>query len=73
MKALILMCILSTSLFAGKRLHLESWYQAKVATALEGKTEVSVENSRVDIVTKTHAIEVDFANKWQEAIGQALW
>ena len=30
------------------------------------------DGTRCDIVTKTHAIEVDFADKWGEAIGQSL-
>jgi len=30
------------------------------------------DNIRCDIVTATHAIEVDFADKWTEAIGQSL-
>lgn len=31
------------------------------------------DGSYVDIMFETHAIEVDFINKWQEAIGQALF
>ncbi|QXD24577.1 hypothetical protein F7C95_01340 [Opitutia bacterium ISCC 51] len=30
------------------------------------------DRTRCDIVTATHAIEVDFADKWAEAIGQSL-
>jgi len=30
------------------------------------------DGTRCDIVTDTHAIEVDFADKWAEAIGQSL-
>lgn len=29
--------------------------------------------TRVDCLTNTHAIEFDFANKWAEAVGQALY
>ena len=28
--------------------------------------------TRIDCLTDTHAVEFDFANKWHEAIGQAL-
>ena len=28
--------------------------------------------TRVDCLTKKHAVEFDFANKWTESIGQAL-
>lgn len=31
------------------------------------------DRTRVDCLTDTHAIEVDFAPKWAEAIGQALY
>ena len=30
------------------------------------------DGTRCDILTDTHAIEVDFANKWAQAIGQSL-
>ena len=30
------------------------------------------DGTRCDILTATHAIEVDFAKKWAEAIGQSL-
>lgn len=29
--------------------------------------------SRVDCLTETHAVEVEFAPKWKEAIGQSLY
>jgi len=29
--------------------------------------------SNADIITKTHAIEVEWAHKWYERFGQALW
>ena len=36
-----------------------------------GKVEVVMKDgTRCDILTATHAIEVDFAKKWAEAIGQ---
>ena len=38
-----------------------------------GTMEVLLQDgTRCDIITKTHAIEVDFANKRAEAIGQSL-
>ena len=30
------------------------------------------DGTRCDILTDTHAIEVDFANKWAQTIGQSL-
>lgn len=31
------------------------------------------DGTRCDIVTESHAIEVDFAKKWSEAVGQSLF
>lgn len=43
-------------------------------TAQGGRAEVVLaDRTRVDCLTDTHAIEVDFAAKWAEAIGQALF
>ncbi len=50
---------------------LESAWSAELAQALEGRTEVPVENGRVDVLTEHYAIEVDRLDKWHEAIGQA--
>jgi hypothetical protein len=47
----------------------QNWWAAKVG----GKTEVVAgDRTRCDILTNTHAIEVDFGKKWAEAIGQSL-
>ena len=34
--------------------------------------ECKTSKTRIDCLTKTHAVEFDFANKWHESIGQAL-
>ena len=41
-------------------------------TESDVKTEVVLKGGRCDVVTEEFAIEVDRANKWHEAIGQAL-
>jgi hypothetical protein len=51
----------------------ESWYIEEIAKYLNGQTEVPVENGRIDIVTATHAIEVERASSWKHSIGQSLW
>lgn len=39
-----------------------------------GQVEVRLpDKTRCDCITKTHAVEFDFANKWAEAIGQSLY
>ena len=74
MKTLALLVLLATcSLLQAKRLYPESHYQQYYANLGGGETEVVLgDNTRCDIVTDTHAIEVDFADKWAEAIGQSL-
>ncbi|MDG1326603.1 MAG: hypothetical protein P8P49_12630 [Opitutales bacterium] len=67
----ILLSFISCSyLFAGNS---ERYYQEKLAKKLLAKQEVVMsDGTRCDLVTETHAIEVDFARKWAEAIGQSL-
>ena len=31
------------------------------------------DKTRIDCLTKTHAVEFDFAKKWAESVGQALY
>jgi hypothetical protein len=51
----------------------ESYYQDIFATEIGGRTEVTAgDGTRCDILTDSYAIEVDFARKWGEAIGQSL-
>jgi len=67
----ILLSVIScSSLFAGNS---ERYYQEKLAKKLLAQQEVVMpDGTRCDLVTETHAIEVDFARKWAEAIGQSL-
>ncbi|MEM8582969.1 MAG: hypothetical protein AAGF87_01805 [Bacteroidota bacterium] len=51
----------------------EADYIRSLATHLSAQTEVSVHGGRVDLITETHAIEVERAHKWKNSIGQALW
>ena len=53
--------------------HNEESYQQVWCNAHDGIMEYQNEDySRVDCLTKTHAVVFDFANKWHESIGQAL-
>lgn len=52
----------------------EKDYQNYWCSANGGVTEVILpDKARVDCVTKTHAVEFDFAKKWAESIGQSLY
>ncbi len=72
---LILLFILITPAKSfSKSLHLEKVYQEFWCARSGGRTEVVLaDRSRVDCLTDKYAIEVDFAKKWAEAIGQALF
>ena len=51
----------------------ERYYVDKIANVMGGIKEYKVQNGRVDLVTDTHAIEVEWASNWKHSIGQALW
>ncbi|DAB29017.1 MAG TPA: hypothetical protein CFH84_11745 [Sulfurimonas sp. UBA12504] len=52
----------------------EKYYQTKMCNALGGEMEVVLEDkARIDCLTSEYAIEVDFAKKWAEGIGQSLY
>ena len=60
-------------LWAG-HLHPEKWYQDKWCAEQSGKAEVVLpDQTRCDCITETNAVEVDFARKFYEAIGQSLY
>jgi hypothetical protein len=52
---------------------LESYYANIWCKDNNGSTEiVLIDNTRADCITKDYAVEVEFAPKWAEAIGQSL-
>ena len=56
-----------------KVLH-EKDYQTSWCSQHNGKTEVRLfDQTRIDCLTDSHAIEFDFASKWGESIGQSLY
>ena len=71
--SLILLLLTSIRVNA-QRLNYEKVYQKEFSLIIGGQMEVTLpDRTRVDIVTDTFAIEVDFANKWAEGIGQSLY
>lgn len=63
---------LSTSSFA--RLHNEAYYQIKFCNELNGEIEHRFsDGTRCDCITPSHAVEIEFPNKWYEGLGQALY
>ena len=71
---IILLTILLTSTKCyAKHLHPEKEYQKYWCSNHNGKTEVVLnDKTRVDCLTDDYAVEVDFAPKWHECIGQAI-
>lgn len=64
---------LSSVSVSAARLHPEAAYQNKWCKAHNGVTEYKLnDNTRVDCLTTTQAVEFDFADKWAECIGQSL-
>lgn len=76
---LVTLLLLVFPLQAGAgHLHSEREYQTAWCNYVRGAMEVSIVSdgrviARVDCITRIHAIEFDFAGKWQEAVGQAIY
>jgi len=69
----VLFVLFVVNVAQAERLHPEKWYQERWCERHGGQMEVVLpDKTRCDCVTTTHAIEFDFADKWAEALGQAL-
>lgn len=72
-KFFIFSFLLTLSLDA-KHLHKEKLYQEHFCKTYGGITEYRLKDkTRVDCLLQGYAIEVDFAQKWAESIGQSLY
>ena len=49
----------------------KDWTDA-LAKKINGQSEVKVDLGRVDVMTDSYAIEIDFLKKWHEGLGQAI-
>ena len=68
---ILLLILISVPAFAHE--HSEASYQHAWCKIYGGIEEYENKDyTRVDCLTKTNAVEFDFANKWAESIGQAL-
>ncbi len=50
----------------------EAAWRDALAEKLHARHEVVIEGGRVDVLTDTQAIEIDWPHKWHEGLGQAL-
>lgn len=68
---LLILCALSLN---AKHLYKEKVYQEHFCKQFGGITEYRLKDkTRVDCLLNEYAIEVDFAQKWAESIGQSLY
>ena len=73
MRFLSLLYYLVLLLLSAPTFALEKDYQLPWCTSQGGIIEYRLsDGTRVDCLTQTHAVEVDFASKWAEAVGQSL-
>ena len=71
---LLSLILLTISPVSAKRLYPEATYQKKWCEAKGGTLEyVLSDKARVDCLLPDLAVEFDFANKWAECIGQAIY
>ena len=72
-KGIIVLCFLGLLATGGTAIADESFYRDTWCSSHNGVAEViNDDRTRVDCVTSEYAIEVDYANKWYEAVGQSL-
>jgi len=68
----IMASLLTSDVIQAKRLNNEKFYQEQWCQEHSGKMEKVLEDgTRCDCVTETHAVEMDFADNWYEAVGQS--
>ena len=75
-KALLLLFIINLSIIQcySKHLYKEEVYQEYWCKQHNGIMEFQLDDkTRIDCLTQQYAVEVDFANKWAECIGQSLY
>lgn len=71
---IVIISLLFTACSSTTKKYHEKHYQTLLCNKLGGKMEyVLKDRTRVDCLTDEYAIEVDFAKKWAESIGQSLF
>ncbi len=70
---LIMLCTINSAAFCARQ-YSEKTYQKQWCNSKGGQLEYQLnDKTRVDCLTEKYAVEFDFANKWHECIGQALY
>ena len=69
---IVLLFLFTFNIVQAKHLYHEADYQKARCSKNGGILEYkNPDETRVDCLTKTHAVEFDFAKKWAESVGQA--
>ncbi|MBQ8475514.1 hypothetical protein IJ531_00470 [bacterium] len=73
-KIILIFSLLLVPLCLAKHTNKESYYQNIWCSEQKGIMEyILPDKTRVDCLTKDYAVEFDFASKWAESAGQALY
>lgn len=73
-KPILLLLIFCALPVSAKHIYKEAEYQAYWCNSHNSVMEYQLDDkTRVDCLTKRYAVEVDFASKWAECIGQSLY
>lgn len=70
---MLLLTTAGTFVFSQSTQLYEKDYADYIQSLIGGDREVQVQGGRADLVTDEYAFEIEWAPKWKEAIGQALW
>lgn len=71
---IVVLTLLITGCSHTAKKYNERHYQTLLCNKLDGEMEyVLKDRTRVDCLTDKYAIEVDFAKKWAEGVGQSLY
>jgi hypothetical protein len=64
--------VLPTVVLRPEKTRLEAYWATALTAAMRGRQEVKINHGRIDVLSATYAIEVDWLDKWHEGLGQAL-
>jgi hypothetical protein len=74
MKKILILLLMLISITAFSQKKKEVYFQLKFANAINGDNQIILnDNSIIDVLTDTFAIEVDYGEKWAESIGNTLY
>ncbi len=73
MRLSIIVLLLYSVNLVGQKNFKEADYTVYIQSLIGGELEVSIKSGRIDLLTSTHAFEIERAAKWKQSIGQSIW